>query len=273
MRYLHFYAILLIDCKIEYWVVAVWIRRKYMKKTNTTTTKKVTRNYTKKQFFKIAKHMVRHENATREDLAEFFGLSSKRVLDKMRLHYANLNNFHTYFFDLLKENEKNANEEIVNIEDSKNVLAGCSKENKKDGFEISDVEADVTEVIVVETGYLLSVGVAGLLEQSLDIYMPLFCLRELEKMATNASKISNSNTKTARELLTVIHSTHRINFVNLKEEVLFEEPNFELRKLRSYGVVSLCCHLYSHGKTVRLLSNSQEIDKLAELQCAGFIVG
>lgn len=54
--------------------------------------------------------------------------------------------------------------------------------------------------------------------------------------------------------------------INLRgRELIFEEPT-EPVKNRTYGVVAVCCYLWNKGYKVRLLTNSCEIERLANKQ-------
>ena len=116
----------------------------------------------------------------------------------------------------------------------------------------------------METGYLIDTGMAGVLNESLDVYVPFFCINELEKMAKRYN--------TAEEVLNLFWSTYRMISVDLRDrEELYEEPNYPVKD-RSKGVVALCVELDSLGYRVRLKTNSREIEDLAHLQGCGIDV-
>lgn len=146
-----------------------------------------------------------------------------------------------------------------------NKLLAKAKANKKAKAKANEliqpeknVVEEVSEVIVTETGYLLCTGMSGLTSESLDIYIPYFCVRELEKLSRASS--------VAEDILTMYYASRRMTSVNLRgKEVLFEEPKIPVKD-RSKGVVALCCYLWGMGYRVRLLTSSREILELAEMQ-------
>lgn len=128
----------------------------------------------------------------------------------------------------------------------------------------SSEEAEVKEVILIETGYLMRTGPQGIMSESLPIFMPYFCMGELEKLARTQ--------KMARDLLTFIHGYNKITTLNLRgKEEIFSEPE-KLVKSRVPGVVATACFLWAEGYQVRLLTNSSEIEKLANNQEIGINV-
>ena len=117
------------------------------------------------------------------------------------------------------------------------------------------------EIIVVETGYLLNVGPERVLDANLDAYIPYFCIKELQHLLD-----SPKATETANKVLSLYYRTHFVRPINSwQNDVLFEEPPYCV-KPRSYGVVTLCCHLWSMGYAINLLTNSREIEELVNLQ-------
>lgn len=137
-----------------------------------------------------------------------------------------------------------------------------AREAEKVQAQVEGQQEDVTgfpkEVVVVETGYLLDTRAAGVLNESLDVYIPFFCINELEKLTNSYA--------TAEEILTLFWSTQRIISINLRgREELYEEPNYPVKD-RSKGVIALCVELDSLGYRVRLMTNSREIEDLAHLQ-------
>ena len=237
------------------------MRRAEQIKTNEMCNKKK-RKYEKSTIAKIAKRMAKH-GATRQEIADHFGYTFGYIRDIVKQSYAEgSNSYNRNFLDKLRQTEKARKKAAESFEDFESIVEN-NETKREDGFEEFEISTEeVNEVLVVETGYLLNVGVSGFFNESLDMYMPSFCINELEKLS-NVSK-------DARDLLSAIYSTRRINLINLKEEVLFEDPTFEIRKKRSIGVVSVCCDLYAKGFKVRLLTNSKEIKDLADLQLCGF---
>lgn len=149
-----------------------------------------------------------------------------------------------------------------------NNLLAKAKANKKAIDEASrviiDTESDseedeVKEVIVVETGYLMKKGVEGITGENLDIFIPHFCIRELEKLAKSH--------KIAKKVLLMFCETITITPINLmRREEILEKPAGPA-KIRTYGVVAVCCYLWRKGYRVRLLTNSREIERMANEQC------
>lgn len=141
-----------------------------------------------------------------------------------------------------KANKKAINEAASAITDTE---SNCKKNNVK-------------EVVVVETGYLLNKGYEGILEEGLELFIPYFCIKELEKLTYCL--------RDAEPIINMLYRTNAITPINLwGKEQLFEEPS-ESVKDRTYGVVAVCCYLWNKGYHVRLMTNSREIEKLANEQ-------
>lgn len=149
-----------------------------------------------------------------------------------------------------------------------NKLLAKAKANKKAKEEAKKLlelnKPTVTEVVVTETGYLMTVGVDGIEKISSDIYVPRFCIKEMEKLARESS--------VAEEVVKYYFESREITAINLKgREELFVEPQ-EYLKDRSLGVVALCYFLWLRGYNVRLLTTSKEIRELAKLQNLGILI-
>ena len=143
-------------------------------------------------------------------------------------------------------------------------LNRLSRENEKLQQEAAPVLVplveEVHEVILTETGYLMKVGMDGILSESLDIIIPRFCVAELDKLSRSSTAAS--------EILKLIWSTDRLTQLKLKEEILFEEPQYDVKK-RTIGIVATCCELFAEGMKVRLLTTSYEVAELARAQDFG----
>lgn len=116
------------------------------------------------------------------------------------------------------------------------------------------------EVLVVETGFLMGIDPNEFLEKyaDFDIYIPSFCIHELEKLS-NRHAIADA-------ILLMYRQANQISSINLhQKETLFKNPTFPISN-RSRGVVAVCLELIREGYTVKLLTNSLEIEKLASLQ-------
>ncbi len=133
-------------------------------------------------------------------------------------------------------------------------LLELAQSNKKAKKEAKNVVDD--EVIVIETGAIISKGWQWIVSQDIKIFMPLFCISEIEK-------ISERNPR-AEEVLLGLYRTNIVNLIRMtrKQETLLSEPKW-CPKDRSIGVVSLCCRLWTEGKHLRLVTTSNEIQSLA----------
>ncbi len=142
-------------------------------------------------------------------------------------------------------------------ESSYKALLEMARENAKRQSPVllKSEKKEELEIVVIETGAILANGVALILNQELETCMPLFCLRELEKIATRD--------QTAAEALTVIQSTNKLLLMPItrQEEELFVEPKWVPRN-RSRGIVSICCQLWANGNHVRLITSSGEVKRL-----------
>ena len=157
-----------------------------------------------------------------------------------------------------------------------NNLLKKARENKKTAEmqsvteEIEPVNVDVVneveeeeEVILVETGYLLENGISVITGNVLPIYIPSFCLRELDKMARDDIK--------AEEILLVINSIH-ISTTNLKgieREYIKVLPTTPVKD-RIKGITAAAVYLSTQYPHVRVLTNSYEVEKMIRMQnCEG----
>lgn len=197
--------------------------------------------------------------ATWEDVAEVLKISVSHCRKIVREHYKSK----TAYNKLLAKARENARlkkeaDKLISVEVD-------ADEVKTDEAEVdTEVKADDEskteerkQVVLVETGYMLDVGLPGILNESLDVFMPSFNLKELEKLTRSV--------QVAEEILTLYYSTYRITPVQLKEEELFSKP-VELVKPRTVGVVAAACHLWANNYRVVLKTNSKEVERLAKQQ-------
>ena len=192
--------------------------------------------------------MINALNATWEEVAEAVSLAPKTIQRIVKEHYKTPKGYNNLLAKA-RANKK-AKEQAEEIIRDSSVEEGTEKK--------------VKEVIVTETGYLLDVGVNGILKESLDMYIPYFCIGELEKLSKSY--------KNAEEILTLFWSTRKITSINIRgKEVLYEDPIIPVKD-RTEGVVAVCVELDRMGYKVRLLTNSREIEDLAKLQNCGIDV-
>ena len=177
--------------------------------------------------------LIYREGATCEDLSEMFGLSIGHIQRCVHKSYSRKGNYQ----NLLNKARLNK-------------AAKQQAEAQKAEPEI------IEEVILVDSGFVMRAGVKWLMQQSLPLYIPAFCLRELER-------ISEEN-PVAEQVLNFFWATRRMSSIELNgKEILLKEPSKPLEKPRSRGVVAVAVKLYSLGKKVRLYTNSYEVMKLA----------
>lgn len=145
-----------------------------------------------------------------------------------------------------------------------NNLLHKARENKSKQKKVAEILPEpIEEVLVVDTGYLMEVGISAL-NQECPLYIPKFCLNELEKLSTSY--------KIAEDILLTIYSTHSIQVINLRgREVLFQEPSIPVKD-RTKGIVATATHLWSLFPHVRILTNSREVEILANEQNCGINV-
>ena len=203
--------------------------------------------------------MIYNAMATWEDVAEVLKISVSHCRKIVREHYKSK----TAYNKLLAKARENARlkkeaDKLISVEVD-------ADEVKTDEAEVdTEVKADDEskteerkQVVLVETGYMLDVGLPEILNESLDVFMPSFNLKELEKLTRSV--------QVAEEILTLYYSTYRITPVQLKEEELFSKP-VELVKPRTVGVVAAACHLWANNYRVVLKTNSKEVERLAKQQ-------
>ena len=192
---------------------------------------------------KKVKAMI-NAGATWEDCAEEMGLSEKYLQSLVRASY---------------KTESSYNKLLAKARANKKARA---EEKKVIGNDPTDEE--VKEVILLETGYILERGIDQILDESLDLFIPFFNIKELDKLSDSY--------EVAEKFLTIVYSSGRITSLNLKgRETIFEEPSFSVKD-RTFGVVASACYLWSMGYRVRLLTNSFEIEALANAQGVDEIV-
>lgn len=177
------------------------------------------------------KNMIFH-GATWEEISSKMGYSITHLQRTVKATYTNVK----WYYKLLEKARANK----------------TAKESVENNFNT------IHEVVVVETGYLLERGVNGLLGHCLQVFIPSFCIRELENLSKTYP--------VASEVLTAYWATTSVNAINLTgKEVLYKEPAIPV-KSRSYGIVAVAVELESQRKKVRLFTNSREIQRLANEQ-------
>ena len=191
--------------------------------------------------------MIYNAMATWEDVAEVLKISVSHCRKIVREHYKSK----TAYNKLLAKARENARlkkeaDKLISVEVD-------ADEVKTDEAEVdTEVKADDEskteerkQVVLVETGYMLDVGLPGILNESLDVFMPSFNLKELEKLTRSV--------QVAEEILTLYYSTYRITPV-------------QLVKPRTIGIVAVACHLWNNNYKVILKTNSKEVESLAKKQ-------
>lgn len=145
-----------------------------------------------------------------------------------------------------------------------NNLLKKAKENKANQKKVAEILPEpIEEVLVVDTGYLMETGVSAI-NQECPLYIPKFCLNELEKLSASY--------KIAEDILLAIYSTNSLQVINLRgREVLFKEPSTPVKD-RTKGIVATAAHLWSLFSHVRILTNSKEVEILANEQDCGINV-
>lgn len=128
-----------------------------------------------------------------------------------------------------------------------------------ESIEVFDEFEDDKEVILVETGYLLEAGISVFTQNVLPIFIPSFCINELDKMAKDNEK--------AKEIIMAIMSTNAVQQTNLRgcEYVYIRRPSFEY-KSRSKGIAAAAKYLAECYPHVRVLTNSYEVVRILEEQ-------
>ncbi|MBO6243415.1 MAG: hypothetical protein J6O41_02450 [Clostridia bacterium] len=185
--------------------------------------------------------IINKKNGTWEDVSNALNLSKPYCQRIVRQHYKREKNYN----NLLKKARENKKAKKISKEEI------TLKTNSNE-----------TEVIVTETGYMLDKGIVDLSSQSLKVYVPYFCLQELEKL-------SNVK-KEAEQLLMFYYSTRGIECINIRGKEYLNTYPTVLVKPRTIGVVALCVYLHKKGYKVRLHTKSKEIVNLAKLQNCNF---
>lgn len=194
------------------------------------------KHFTKVQMVKFARSSIRNNLATWETVAEVLGVTPKTIRGYVSASYSKK----SYYRELIAKEKAN-----------REALLAQAREV------ISD-EDEVDEVIVTETGALIKKGSAGIMDESLPIFVPFFCIRELEKLSRNCLEA---------EKVLAYYGSGRITTINLRyREELFSEPSFAVSKSRTIGIVALVCELWTQGYKVRLSTTSKEVAKLAKEQ-------
>lgn len=210
---------------------------------------------------KKAISMIYSDNvkATWEDVAKALKLCVSYCRKIVREHYKS----ETAYNKLLAKARENARhkkeaDELISVEvDADKVKTDEAEVDTEVKADDESKTEERKQVVLVETGYMLDVGLPGILNESLDVFMPSFNLKELEKLTRSV--------QVAEEILTFYYSTYRITPVQLKEEELFSKP-VELVKSRTIGVVAAACHLWANNYRVILKTNSKEVERLAKQQ-------
>lgn len=174
---------------------------------------------------------------TWEECSELFGHTVYYIQKIVREHYK----MHTRYNNLLCKAREN-------------------KKLKKESVPVIDAdEAIGKEVILVETGYLLKSDTSVLTQEDIPIYIPLFCVNELSKMAKDNKK--------AKEIINIITTSNLIQQINLKgiENFYIPRTSFE-HKPRSRGIAAVAKYLSECYWDVHVYTNSYEIVKILKEQ-------
>ena len=140
-----------------------------------------------------------------------------------------------------------------------NNLLKKARENKKAKNVVAEsTQNNTEEILLMDTGYLMEHGTSAL-NQKLKIFVPSFCLKELDKLSNKHS--------VAKELLLYIYSTDAVKTTDLKgrEFSFLEEAPFEIKD-RTKGIVAAAIYLKALYPHVRILTNSYEVERFAKIQ-------
>ena len=216
---------------------------------------KMKKTMSKETMAKRAISMIYNEMATWEDVAEALKLSVSYCRKIVKEHYKS----ETAYNKLLAKARENAR---LKKEADKLISVEVDADEAEVDTEVKADDESMTEerkqVVLVETGYMLDVGLPGILNESLDVFMPSFNLKELDKLTRSV--------QVAEEILTFYYSTYRITPIHLDgKEKLFSQP-VELVKPRTIGIVAVACHLWNNNYKVILKTNSKEVESLAKKQ-------
>lgn len=200
---------------------------------------------------------------TWEECADFFGHSVTYLQKIVRESYKTPTRYNN-LLRKARENKK-ANEQlsISNTEASKveDVEVVEKVETAEESFEVIDeFEEAEEEVILVETGYLLEAGISVFTQNVLPIFIPSFCINELDKMAKD-------NEKAKEIIMAIMSTTNAVQQTNLRgyEYVYIRRPSFEY-KSRSKGIAAAAKYLAECYPHVRVLTNSYEVVRILEEQ-------
>lgn len=122
-----------------------------------------------------------------------------------------------------------------------------------------------TEVIVTETKYLLSdISKFSTKCYYTRIFIPSFCIEELKKASDKFE-----NPKDVAYLNLILKRLSTLNLKNNNQiDKLYKEPSIRVED-RSIDIVLFCLSLKKMGYNVTLLTGSQEVAYLANLQNCG----
>lgn len=197
---------------------------------------------------RAVKEYIRRQHATWEMIEDRFQYSRVTIQRKLKESYK-LESAYKKLLDEVRENTR--------LKKEADALVSTP----------SPVVSTPTDIIVVETGYLMKVGLDDLLNTNQDIVIPEFCVGELKKL----SQSSTSATKALALVRQKSDAKGPITLLKLEENVLVEEPLFPVKR-RSIGVVAVCCDVYAvtpSDRKICLLTTSYEVEQLANAQGFG----
>lgn len=184
------------------------------------------------------RNYIYNMHLTWEEIADIFGVS---------VGYLRYHKVKPYYKVRLKYYEKLCKAERLNKK---------SKANTSSIISVDVQPTPIKEVLIIETGSVIDLGLKGILEYGMDTYISEFCLRELSRISESAN---------AEEFL-AFYKDAKINSINMRnQEVLYVDPTDDVKN-RSVGVVALAVYMHAAGYKVRLVTNSREIERLAILQ-------
>lgn len=191
-----------------------------------------------------------YEGYTLNTIAEAMGLAIPTIVNYLRKYYTK----DAWYRKALNRASKNAAEGAENEFRSR--------------LKYLDEEAKEAEsmLLIAESGAWLS-NLEELQKQSLPLFIPIFCIGELEKVYKYGNKIDSAKAESA--LMFIVSN----NIPGLKmpqgdyEDLLMQVPptNQPISR-RALGLVALGLEHSTEGKHVQLFTNSFNIKNLIELQ-------
>lgn len=195
-------------------------------------------------------NLINNQGATWESLEKVFGKRRVTLQRYLRAHYGLPEKVPAKELKGSQKHNRTVYDHLLE-KAAANAVAESQAKKTVQQDEISK------EVIVTETGYLMSVGY-DTLHNTAEIFVPQFCFHELQNLSWRCSEADNV-------LKLIQKGNSNITLIRLTKEqeldLLIKEPAPSM-KARVRGIAALCSELFFQGFRVHLFTTSKDAQQV-----------